>query len=55
MLYRAIVLHLFNIIQCSYKNFKVGFFIPHVYIIWGYEVKFEGMTWKWIKTKNISE
>ena len=38
--------------QCSHKNFKLFFFIPPVYEIWGYEVNFEGMTWKWIKTKN---
>ena len=30
--------------QCSHSNFKLGFFIPPMYKICGYEVKFTGMT-----------
>ena len=30
--------------QCSYSNFKLGIFIPPMYKICGYEVKFTGMT-----------
>ena len=30
--------------QCSHPNFKLGVFIPPMYKICGYEVKFTGMT-----------
>ena len=30
--------------QCSHSNFKLGVFIPPMYKICGYEVKFTGMT-----------
>ena len=40
----------FNLQQCSHSKFKLGVFIPPHFEIWGYEVKFEGMTfWDDIK------
>ena len=43
--------------QCSHSKFKLGVFIPTHTDNWGYEMKFEGMTFwdeKIIDTGNIS-
>ena len=39
-------------IQCSHSKFKLGVFIPPHFEIWGYEVKFEGMTF-WDDIKQL--
>ena len=41
---RHVSINMTKRVQCSHPNFKLGVFIPPMYKICGYEVKFTGMT-----------